>query len=304
MNELESRDGEAPEEGIDFTRLRAIRAELVRLTRFWQNFLCHSNDLSLGFIPSLTFNVYIFIDFPLGSVAPGASQGQVWPLVTWVLQHWSRLFPHSIGSEIVFFLSAFGFAILLLVIRNGITLAIGRKMESRLRQELAQSQLLSRFIDGWDELPDITTYVHRKFRSFIMWPAVLREKPSPLQQQVRFLVNNLDWYVKPPKRLIRWQWINAIVRAVTGVLCLLAQFGMLFTGGGYNQPVSPAWSICLLVMLGSYIVFLLTCLLSAIVPFISVATRARILLNKLQPVFEILGPEPAGRSTPRIGAAG
>jgi hypothetical protein len=296
MDAHESWDTKAPETGIDFDRLCAIRAELVRLTHFWQVVISNANDLSLGFIPAITFNVLIMADVLAGSGTPGTTQIQIYPLVTWILQKWARLFPpHSVSTMIIYTLLAFGFPLVLLLIRNGYVLIRGRRLHALLRFKLEQSQLLSRFIDGWDELPDINTYVHRVFRSFILWPVTFREKPSPVQRQVRILVNNLDWYTRPPKQLLRWQWINTAVRAVAGVFCIVAQFGVLSAGSGFNQPISQAESICLLAMLGSCAVFLLTCVISAVVPVIPVSTRARILLNKLKPVFEILGPEPAGR---------
>jgi hypothetical protein len=293
MDSRDSWDNAAPEGRIDFDRLRAVSDELVRLTRPGSDFYYHANDLSLGFIPSLTFNVCLYLDFAAQTITPGTNIQQISPLAAWITQHWVRIFqPHSVTASLIFICVAFGFAVLAYLIRYGIFLAVGRRIQLPLKRDLERSQILSRFLDGWDQLPEISSYMQHLARRFIMWPIAAREKPTPVQRQVRTFVANLDWYIQPPRRLWRWQWINMAVRAVAGIACLAAQFASFGLNPGYNEPVNPAWARCLLVMLWSYLVFLATCLIPAVIPEISAGSRARILLSKLKPVFELLGPEP------------
>jgi hypothetical protein len=296
MDAPELRDAAPPEGGIDFTRLREIRQELTRLARGVKDFGYYANDMSLGFIPALTFNIFNMI-YPVGGIGTiTANQSWAHLLGLHLVEHWLKLFPqHNIHAINQFAAIAFGMPVVLLLIRYGYSLLGSRGAQERLKVKLEQSRVLSRFIEGWEELPDISLYVNRVFGHMYKWPTPTRTKPTPIQRQVRIFVNNIDWYAAPPRQLVRWQWFNYLVRIISGIVCLGAQFAVIGTGSAFNQPPPPAWFISVLIMLGSGAIFVLTCVISTLVPDLSLAARARIVLNKLKPVFELLGPEHGGR---------
>jgi hypothetical protein len=301
MDAPELQDSVTPETAIDFARLREIRDELKRLSHFWQDVGYSANDMSLGFIPLLTLNVMTGLqgnsNAPLTSLLPLQSVALA------VLQVWAHLFPHTARTMVILVSIAFGFPVALLMIKYGVLIAMGKRMEFQVKPQLERCQVLSQFLDGWSALPDITAYNKLAFNTLLNWPIPAKVKKGSVRWQVQTFVSNLNWFIRPPRRFMPWRSINVLVRGASAVLCLLLQLGVLATGSGFNQQVTPAWSAYLLAMLGTWAVFITTCIMSAVVPEIPFTSKARMLLAKLKPVFEILGPEPGARKAPLNGAA-
>lgn len=82
-----------------------------------------------------------------------------------------------------------------------------------LRTKLASASIERLFAAGPDEVCRIYDYVAEPWRSIF-----LGQRPRNLEQMVRLVALNLDWYLKPPRRLFRREWVEVLLGIAAGVL--------------------------------------------------------------------------------------
>jgi len=82
-----------------------------------------------------------------------------------------------------------------------------------LRAKLASANIECLFAAGPDEACRIYDYVAEPWRSIF-----LGQRPRNLEQMVRLVALNLDWYLKPPAPLFRGEWLEVLLAIAAGVL--------------------------------------------------------------------------------------
>lgn len=110
----------------------------------------------------------------------------------------------------------------------------------RVRETLAHSNIAVLLAAGPQQACQIYDYVPSPWRELY-----LGARPRSIEEVTRLVALNLDWYLKPPARLIRAEWIwlglAALILLASTVSLLFALAGQLpLTGGSILLPVLVA----------------------------------------------------------------
>lgn len=108
------------------------------------------------------------------------------------------------------------------------------------RQLLGQSGLIRRLDAGDPSLDEIKQYAPRAFR----WTVDLFKPSDPkcttLRRQGWLVAFNLDWYLKPPARLLRLHWITTCASLALALL-LFGGYYAVYNYYGYISYSMPRW---------------------------------------------------------------
>jgi hypothetical protein len=299
MISTESVDSYIKASVIDLARLQRIHKALTRLAR---NYVLQIN----AYFSTDSFYAWILTwmtgsSMLLASIShqSGLAYGSPgFSTTIYVLAYYIRLV--YLKYTLWYLLGPLGVMITIVVLNYIGDSLLSRRARAKFNADVSNSRLVGSIIDGWDNLPDIHKYVHRFF-----WPCVsdrmfryLRHHndkyPIPDQIWISQIVANLDWYIRPPKRLFRWIWILAYLRMVTAVTIIVS--GVLIMMIAHNPRPTVAilnmYYPLLSLALISNLVYILSCLIQALMPRIPTPLKARILLEKFQPLIDLFGSQP------------
>jgi len=104
-------------------------------------------------------------------------------------------------------------------------LGLALPSQEEARERIRRENIVQILTAGPEEATRILEYVSEPWRSVF-----LGFKPKGIEEIARLVALNLDWYLVPPKSLLRPEWV-ALVGAVVGTAALIAAITALFLSG-------------------------------------------------------------------------
>jgi hypothetical protein len=123
-----------------------------------------------------------------------------------------------------------------------------RAYRERLRLRLEASSVAERLAAGDYEVSAIRQYVPKPFRFWLSLAAPPKAYAGQLRQSLWLMAYNLDWYLKPPARLVRLCWVTTSLAILLGLAALVFLFRdmVLSQTGTAPEWLGHSWKLALL----------------------------------------------------------
>jgi hypothetical protein len=201
MDDLDSLAEEVSRDPNKRARLNQLYAEVKRLAN-------SAGDMTAGLAAYLAYNAWFIYT---------TSHAELYKYNVFFAIDDCVRGKYGIAEFSKYYLAVLPVAIAILFIWLPISLLrqrFGKRDMQLLKQRLQESRLITRLISGWEQLPDIYSYVHKLNHIFMI--------PRPVKDRrwVYVVAANLDWFCEKPVRLLRPNWIYILIIEACFVLPL------------------------------------------------------------------------------------
>jgi hypothetical protein len=296
MDAPELRDVAPPEGGIDFTRLREIRAALK--PSYW----CYLGSLNIDGIYSLhllaafamNMGVYLHIFVTYLSVSHAAHLEELNPFYRFLIKYNHIRTLEDLRLPAIVLLTGLVVAFTIRIIRN---IQLRGSLLRKLELQLEESNLLSRILEATDDIVDIGKFTNWFLTPVVYWPIAFNGNKLSEKKRMRVIVHNLEWYVSPAKMILSRYYLIPYIRSFTFLTCTIAVIFVELTFDNISYPgiLSELHAVFFAYVILAGGLFSLMLIIEAFIPNVPDAHKAHLLYNKLKPVFELLGPDHGGR---------
>jgi hypothetical protein len=124
-------------------------------------------------------------------------------------------------------------------------------VQAATRTELAHADIALRIAYGDLNYHDIENYIPWPFQSALRFPRMPRGYADDLRKMIWRVAFNLDWYLGPPRRLLRASWLAVLF----SLILVPALLGLLFILPSLAATRTSLWLIFALLAVSALLVY-------------------------------------------------